>query len=294
MDAERLKETLQLDHALDVRLFEIGGTSITVATLVIFVAIVLATMLASRLTQRAITKGFKARKVTDEGTIGVTTRLTHYLILTVGLGVGLHTLGINLTGLFAAGAVLAVGIGFAMQTIAQNFVSGVILLIERSITPGDVIEIDGQLVRVSRMSIRTTHARTLDDEEVIVPNSHLVQSMVTNYTLRDTLYRISSEVGVIYGSDMKQVRETLERAAAAIDWRTRDRDPVVLLVGFGDSAVNFRVSVWIDDPWTMMRKKSALNETVWWALKEAEITIAFPQLDLHLDPPALEALRKTA
>ncbi len=144
------------------------------------------------------------------------------------------------------------------------------------------------------MSIRSTHARTLDDEEIIVPNSHLVQSIVTNFTLRDTLYRVSSEVGVSYGSDMKRVKETLEQAAGAVEWRTRDRDPVVLLVGFGDSSVNFKVSVWIDDPWTMMREKSALNETVWWALKDAGITIAFPQLDLHLDAPKSVPLESVA
>ena len=118
-----------------------------------------------------------------------------------------------LEALFAAGAVFAIGLGFAMQNIVQNFVSGVILLAERTIKPGDVLQVDGRFVKVRHMGIRSTICRTLDEEEIIVPNATIVQSTVTNYTLQDSLFRLRCTVGVVYGSDMVLVKNTLQRAA---------------------------------------------------------------------------------
>jgi small-conductance mechanosensitive channel len=177
-----------------------------------------------------------------------------------------------------------------MQNIAQNFVSGVILLLERSIKPGDVLKVEDRFVKVMRMGIRATIARTLDEEEIIVPNSAIVQSTVTNYTLRDSLYRLRCQVGVIYGSDMGLVRRTLEGVAQHVEWRNNTMEPVILLTDFGSSSVDFEISVWIDDPWNVRRARSKLNEAIWWALKDAGVIIAFPQLDVHLDPPVAESL----
>lgn len=287
MDKSALQNTVNL---FDVRLFEIAGTSITVATLITFGAIVLVSALMSWIIQRTVQRLFRVRGVVDQGTLGVARRLTHYSVLGIGLAVGLQTIGINLSALFAAGALFAVGLGFAMQNIAQNFVSGMILLLERSIKPGDVLQVEGRFVKVTRMGIRATLARTLDDEEIIVPNSAIVQSTVTNYTLRDSYYRLRCPVGVLYGSDMKVVRRVLEQVATDFEARTKDLEPVVLLKEFGDSSVVFETSVWIDDPWAVMRRRSDLNEAIWWALKEADVTIAFPQLDVHFDPPVMRFL----
>jgi small-conductance mechanosensitive channel len=292
---EWLQERLKLDsELLDIPLFSLGGTPVTVATLVVFVVIVALTFLVSHLIQKALLRALRMRKVKDEGTLEVARRLLHYLVLATGLAVGLQTIGINLSALFAAGAVFAIGLGFAMQNIMQNFVSGVILLTERSIKPGDVLQVEGRFVRVQKMGIRATIARTLDEEEIIVPNSAIVQSTVTNYTLRDSLYRLRCTVGVVYGSDMKQVREVLERVVEGIEWRVKDRQPVVLLTEFGSSSVDWEVSVWMDDPWRVRRARSELNQAIWWALKEAGITIAFPQLDVHFDPPIMEALPRAS
>ena len=282
---------------LDVKLFDLGATPITVATVAVMVAVMLVTWIVSWVVTRAIKKAFKLRGVDDEGNIGVVTRLTYYLILGAGLFIALRIAGIDLTALFAAGAVFAVALGFAMQNITANFVSGVILLSERAIKPGDVLNIDGRLVKVRDMGIRATIVRTLDDEDLIIPNSVLVQSTVTNHTFRDNLMRLRVPVGVSYGSDLHLVRQVLESAAGAVEWRIRDKRPVVLLVEFGNSSVDFEVSVWIEDPWASRRGRSDLREAIWWALKEAGITIAFPQLDLHLDEPvvqSLEGLRATA
>jgi small-conductance mechanosensitive channel len=279
-----------VQDVLRFQLFSVADTPINIATLLVFGVIVGVTLLFSRFLQRANRHFLQRRGVKDEGTIRATSRLIHYLVLFGGLGIGLNTLGINLTALFAAGAVFAVAVGFAMQNIAQNFVSGVILLLERTIKPGDVLEVDGVMVKVMEMSIRATVARTLDDEDLIIPNSILVQSTVKNYTLRDPQYRIRVPVGVVYGSDMARVERILEASARALPWRFAEKEPRILLTAFGSSSVDFEVSVWIDDPWNVKRARSDLHTAIWDALKEAGVTIAFPQVDVHLDPPVLETL----
>jgi small-conductance mechanosensitive channel len=285
-----LKQIRETYGRFDIPLFEISGTTVTVATLVSFALIVLVTFVVAGLLQRGVTRAFSKKGQEDQGTAAVASRLVRYLILIGGLGIALNTLGINLTALFAAGAVFAVAIGFAMQNMSQNFVSGVILLLERAIKPGDVLEVEGQLVRIRDMGIRATIGRTLDEEDIIIPNSQLVASTVKNYTLKDSLYRLRTLVGVVYSSDMSLVREVLERTAQNLNWRSKHQPPRIQLKEFGDSSVNFEVSVWINDPWTMQQRRNELNEAVWWALKDADITIAFPQLDVHFDSKVVESL----
>lgn len=274
------------------RLFSIGDAPITLEKIILFLIVVGLAIVISRLLQRAMVHALKLRKIQDEGTVGVFKRLLHYTILAIGIGIALEMVGINLGALFAAGAIFAIGLGFAMQNIVQNFVSGVILLIERTIKPGDVLQVDDRFVRVREMGIRATIARSLDEEELIVPNSAIVQSTVTNYTLQDSLYRLRCTVGVTYSSDMALVKQTLTEVAGALPWRVTSKPPVVLMTEFADSSVNFEVSVWIDDPWHMRRARSDLNEAIWWGLKDAGIVIAFPQRDIHLDPEVSAALTR--
>ncbi len=276
---------------LNAKLFDIGNTPISLATLATMVAVVFAAFLVSRILQAATKRALKRRGLSAEsGGLGVVGRLMHYLIMLIGVGVALQTAGIALGALFAAGAVFAVGIGFAMQNIAQNFVSGVILLIERTIKPGDIIEVNDTMVRVESMGIRATLARTLDEEDLIVPNSALVQGTVKNFSLRDALYRLRVPVGVVYASDMKKVRSVLESVAHALEARSKEHAPRVLLTEFGASSVDWEVSVWIGDPWNRRQAASDLREAIWDALKQEGIVIAFPQVDVHFDPPVMESL----
>ena len=225
----------------------------------------------------------------DEGTIQAFRRLVRYVVTVIGISIPVHTIGINLSALFAAGAFFAVAIGFAMQNITENWVSGVILLGERTIKPGDVIEFDGRLVQVREMNMRVTVVRTLDDEDMIIPNSALAQAAVKNFTFRDPDTRVRATVGVAYSSDLHQVREVLEKVAEKIPWRT-PRGPVVQLVDFGSSSVDYEVSVWTDNPWGLANLRSELREAIWFALLDAQITIAFPQLDVHFDPAVAAGL----
>ncbi len=277
---------------LNFTLFPIGDQDVTVVTVIIVGLMVIITWWASHLLQRWVDRGFEARGVSDLGTRAVAKRLLHYAVMAIGLSLAVQQVGINLSALFAAGAIFAVGLGFAMQNIAQNFVGGVILLVERGIKPGDIVEVENRVVRILKMGIRTTVARTRDEESIIIPNATLVQSAVKNFTLGDPLFRVRVDVGVTYDSDMRQVRATLEEAARDTTARIPDREPVVLLSDFGDSSVDWQISIWCNDAWSARRIGAQLREDVWWALKEAGIVIAFPQLDVHFDPPVEEAFAR--
>ncbi len=281
-----------LHRILNFTLFPVGDQNVTVVTVLLVGVMVVGTWWVSHVLQRGVARAFDRRGVTDLGTTAVTKRLLHYAVMGIGLTLAIQQVGINLSALFAAGALFAVGLGFAMQNIAQNFVSGLILLVERAIRPGDVVEVEGRVVRVLKMGIRTTVARTRDDEAIIIPNASLVQAAVKNFTLDDSNYRVRVTVGVTYDSDMRQVRDTLERVAHAAPWRLPDRTPVVLLSDFADSSVDWDVSAWTDDPWTARRAASRLREQIWHAFEKEGIVIAFPQLDVHFDPPVEEALQR--
>lgn len=283
-----------LDTLLNRPLLTVSGTEITFTTIVVFAVILLVTWSISRGVNRAVARAFSMRGVTDPGTVGIARRLSTYAVTFIGLAIGLQTMGINLGALFAAGAFFAVAIGFAMQNVAQNFVSGLLLILERSIKNDDVLSIEGQVVRVKHIGMRMTVARTRDEEDLIIPNSILVQNTVLNYTLRDPLYRLRASVGVSYSSDLGVVREALEAAGRHYPSRVDQRDPLVLLTGFGDNSVNFELHVWIDDPWGERRARSALLFAIWEELKKAHVTIAFPQLDVHFDTEVMEGLRRAS
>ena len=286
----------QVPHVplLDQALFTIGDTPITLGRIIAAVFILALAWVLSFVVRRGLMRGMRARGITGEGTLAVTNRLIHYAVVIVGFGLALKAVGVDISTLFAAGAVFALGLSFAMQNIAQNFVSGLILLLERSIKPGDVLEVEGRIVKVREMGIRATYAKTLDDEVIIVPNSTIVQSTVKSFTLRDSQYRLRTKIGVSYDSDMALVRRTLESTAAAFPARVQSQEPLVMLLEIGESSVVWEVSVWIDDPWRMRRMRSALQEAIWSAFRANRIAIAYPQLDVHLDARVLEALAKRA
>lgn len=281
MDTDKF--SADIGNAFNKTLFTISGTEVSLLSIGLFLLVLIGTILFSQIVQRGLNKTLKNRFSKREGTLAALLRLLHYLIILVGFSIGLQIIGINLSALFAAGAVFAIAIGFAMQNVVQNFVAGVILLLERSIKPGDVLEIDGTIVKVIDMGIRTTITRTLVDEELIMPNAVFSQSTVKNYTLQDNLYRLGVVVGVSYDSDMNRVMQVLEKTATDVTWRLPSPPPTVRLLEFGSSSVDFGVYVSIDDPWQQRVLMSELRKDIWFAFKAAGITIAYPQLDVHLD-----------
>jgi potassium efflux system protein len=284
-----------LGGLFDRPLFTLGNNPITLSTLILTVLLLALAVWGSSLMRRGVQRTL-VRRGGRADVAGTISGLVYYSTLVMGVGLALWAAGIDLGALFAAGAIFAVGIGFAMQGIAQNFVAGVILVFERTIKPGDLLRVEGQLVKVIEMGIRACIAQTRDGEDLIIPNSVLLQTTVTNFTLRETTYRVRIPVGVTYGSDMSLVQKILFAAAREVmaRWCTAEREPVVQLTRFGNSSVDWDVGIWIDDPWELRVASSELHLTVWDACKQAGIVIAFPQLDLHLDPSVTEPLQQLA
>ncbi|MFT7519738.1 MAG: small-conductance mechanosensitive channel, partial [Kiritimatiellia bacterium] len=167
----------------DLWQFKIAGDHFMVSTIALMGGVILGAYWGSGWLIRLVTRALEDRDINAGGTIGVLLNLGRYVLIVVGVAVALDTAGVNLTALFTASAALFVGLGFALQTIAQNFISGLILLIEGAIQPGDILEVDGRVVKVVKMSIRSTVVRSLDDEDLIVPNTVLAQGTVKNLTM---------------------------------------------------------------------------------------------------------------
>lgn len=280
-------------RVLDTKLVSIGETQITVSTVATVILVMLVTFWVSRVFRAVIVRAMTRRGGRPEVAAAVA-RLIHYVLTLLGVGVAFTAAGIDLGMLFAAGAIFAVGLGFAMQGIVENFVAGVILHSERTIRPGDVLSVDGTIVRVADIGIRSSIVQSRDGEDLIMPNSTLIQQTIKNYTLKNATVRLRMPVGVTYGSDMALVRQTLTETAREISskWAVADREPLVAMMEFGNHSVNWEVGIWMDDPWEWRPAISDLHEAVWWAFKAKGIVIAFPQLDVHLDAPVVESLQR--
>lgn len=261
------------------------ATAESMALRIIGAALVLLTAFwVARAGQLFLARRLKAHAEADAKTLRLYRRVVLVSCWGIGGAIAVHTLGIDLTHLFTAGGLLAVAIAFAMRNLMENLVSGLILRLEGVVEPGDVLyTAQGEKVQVRAIGPRTTIVRTKNEADRVIPNAELVQTAISNYTYKDKLHRLETKVGVAYDSDLKQVRATLEAVCEGLDWKSSQRKPQVQLFEFGDSAVIYRILVWIEDPWIAGRRRSDLNEAIWWALKDADIVIAFPQLDVHLD-----------
>ena len=276
----------RLTSLLGVQLFSIGDTDTTVGSALAIVAILVVTYLVARTARRQAGHNFTRHGIDDDLALQTTVTVMQLVTWLVGIELVLHLLGIHLATLFATTGFLALGAGFGIKSVVENWVSGVILRVGRTIRPGDIIVVQDRWLNVKRIGPRTTEARSFKDEEVMIPNATVAQSVVTNLTRHDTQYRLEAIVGVSYDSDLDSVRETLETTLNGLEWRSATTEPAVYLTEFGESSVNYTAHVWIDDVRHTLRPASDLHEAIWRALKKAGIVIAFRQLDVHLDRPS--------
>jgi small-conductance mechanosensitive channel len=265
----------------DEPLFTIGGTDVTVASMITALVVLALTWGLSLLLQRLATRVYRRRAV-DAGVQYALNRLLHYLVLAVGLFVALDNLGFSITALAGLGAILAVGIGFGLQNIAQNFVSGVILLLERPIKQGDFVEVGATRGTVRSIRARATVVTTIDNIDILVPNGQLITEPVINQTYADRYVRVRINVSVAYGSDTELVRRTLLRVAAEHPAVVKTDDTTVLLQDFGDYSLDFTLIVWVDEPSEQMRVASDVRFAIDAAFRRERIQIPFPQRDVHL------------
>ena len=208
--------------------------------------------------------------------------LVNYVIFAIGFFAAFAAAGIELGNLTILAGALGVGIGFGLQNIVNNFVSGLILIFERPIQVGDVIQLTELLGRVKHIGIRASVIRTFDGAEVIVPNANLISSEVINWTLSDKERRIEIVVGVTYGTDPNKVIELLRDVVLKHESVLNDPEPQILFTGFGDSSLDFSVRCWTPDMDSYLLVKSDVCVAINNVLAENDIEIPFPQRDLHL------------
>jgi small-conductance mechanosensitive channel len=266
--------------------FPIGTVQIVPIHMIYGLLAFVAILIMTGWIKRAIQRRYIQRSQMDRGTRDALITITGYVGFTVALLVGLNFTGVSFAGLAVVGAALGVGIGFGLQNIVNNFVSGLILLFERPIKSGDFVTVGGVEGTVKQISIRSTEIETLDRQNVIVPNSELVSQQVTNWVLHDPHGRLQILVGVAYGSDVDKVREVLLEVARNNTQVLTDGisspKPKVLFREFGDSALIFELRIWIRQIRRRFDVSSEINFAIDRAFRDAGIEIPFPQRDLHV------------
>jgi len=267
------------------QLFEINQTPITVKSVVLFFGVFIIFFLASRIITRGIVGRILRRFEIEAGIRFTMRRVTHYVVMIIGTLVAFQFIGIDLSGLAVIFGLLSVGIGFGLQNVTSNFISGIILLFERPITVGDRVtvgEVEGDVLSIN---MRSTTIRSINNISIIVPNTEFVASQVTNWSHGDPKIRLMIDVGVSYNSDPDLVVNTLREVAAGHRAVLKSPAPDVLLSSFGDSAWNMILLAWIDDPKSHAMIRSEINCEIVRRFRDKKIEIPFPQRDLHLRSP---------
>jgi small-conductance mechanosensitive channel len=271
-----------LAAVLDVG-FSHGDVTLTLGDLVEFGVTLWVSWLLSSFIRFVLEEDVYPRVTLPRGVSYALSNLVQYVVLTVGFFLALGVAGVDLTKATILAGALGVGVGFGLQNIVNNFVSGLILLFERPVQVGDAVTIGTIGGQVKHIGIRSSTVRTWDGAEVIFPNSALIADPVTNWTLSDRKRRLTLSVGVAYGTDPAAVVDLLRRVAGADEAVMKDPEPLALFMGFGDSALNFELRAWTDRADTWAPVQSELYLALYAALTAAGISIPFPQRDLHLD-----------
>jgi potassium efflux system protein len=272
-----------------------GELSFTLGGVATFIAGVLIAVYSSRMVRFLLNEEVLTRVSWPTGAKSTTATLAYYGVLFAGLLLALGAAGIQTSQFTIVFGALGVGIGFGLQNVVNNFVSGLILMFERPIQPDDIIDVDTLQGKVVEIGLRATRVRTWDGAEVVVPNGTLLSGNLINWTLSDNTRRVELPVGVAYGSDARRVLEILMGVCTAQADVMKDPAPVVLFKGLGESSLDFTVRFWARDAATAVSARSEVGVAIVEALEAEGIEIPFPQRDLHLrsvDPDAAQALNQ--
>ena len=200
-------------------------------------------------------------------------KLVALVVVIVGLDIILHIFGIRLSSLFAASGIFALAAGFAAKDVIANFLSGIILRLDRTISPGDVIQMEDRWLEIQEIGVRSTVGQTVEDEQILIPNSKLAQSTVTNLTRQDELVLVKTTIPVELTSDVELVERVLREAVESLDWVSSKGDSGVFLYEINRYSIEFVVGVWIEDPGTTFHSRSKLNLALWLALNKAGVSL---------------------
>jgi small-conductance mechanosensitive channel len=271
----------------DVTLFSVGGAPVTGRDIFRVLIILIVAFLLSRGIRFAIRRFSEKDSSGSQASLYTVGRLTHYLIIVIAVFVALSSIGLDFRNLALVAGALSVGIGFGLQSIVSNFVSGLVILFEHTLRVGDYIELDTGLTgTVKAINVRSTLINTNDNIDIVVPNSEFVTTRLTNWTLGEKVLRVRIPFGVAYGSDKELVQQAALEAVAEVPYtlKRKGREPDVWLVDFADSSLNFLLLVWVNTQGA--RRPTRTRAAYLWALdtKLAEygIEIPFPQRDVHV------------
>ncbi|MFK7988081.1 MAG: mechanosensitive ion channel domain-containing protein [Sandaracinaceae bacterium] len=265
---------------------EFGSIEMSVGDILAFAFVIAATFGVVRLVHFLLSHEVLPRLDLGTGTEAAISLTVSYLLVALGVILAFGLAGVDPEQLALLGGALGVGIGFGLQNVVSNFVSGLILVAERPIKVGDVIEIGGDLVgEVQRIGIRSSTVRSLAGAEVIVPNAELISGQLINWTLTDARRRVDMAIGTGYQHDPGEVKRILQRVLYRQPGILSDPPPEVLCTGFGDSSIDFVLRFWTTEYVEGVRLKSRLAERVYRALDEHGIEIPYPQRDVHLRTP---------
>lgn len=271
-----------INEILNLTLFQIKETPVTVISVLIFLVLITGFIILGVIARKALNRRILKRFKVDEGTTYTLSRITQYVIITIGALISFQFVGIDLSGLAVIFGLLSVGIGFGLQNITSNFISGLIILFERPIKVGDRVTVNNIEGDVTEINIRSTKVRTVNNISIIVPNSEFVSKDVINYSHGDSTYRVDINVGVSYGSDLETVLKALQEVADESKNVLSTPKAQVHLIEFGDSSWNMQLRAWIGDVKDHPHVRNELNKAIVRKFREYDVEIPFPQRDLHV------------
>jgi small-conductance mechanosensitive channel len=264
---------------LEHPLFHVGDQTITFISIIVFVVVFLIVMIFSRLIRRILLKRVFPRNEVNEGVARSITRIINYLILVIGFMIALNSAGINVSLLFAGGAALMVGIGFGLQNIANNFISGLIILFERPIKEGDFIEISGKMGTVISISARSTKVKTNNGIMIIVPNSFFIEKEVINRSYVDKT-QIEIPVTISHNEDFEKVKEILLRLGNENQYSLNEFPPSVSFSEINELGILTKLWVWIKDQDMHSVIRSQINYRILQEFKAAGIKFPVPKREV--------------
>lgn len=270
---EKTKEFLSLH-------MDIGNDiSISILDIIIIITAIFLTTIVLRVVLKVITRNLPDE---DKGKFNVVYGYFRWVIYLIILLITLNSVGVDVTAVFAASAALLIGIGLALQTLFQDIISGVFILIDQTVHVGDIIELDGKIGRVEEIKLRTTRAVTIDNKVLIIPNHLYLENSLYNWTQNGSTTRENVEVGVAYGSDVQLVRKLLLQAASTNDHVLSMPEPTVVFTNFGESSLDFKLVFTLSDSFTAQFPKSEIRFEIDRLFRENNISIPFPQRDIHI------------
>jgi small-conductance mechanosensitive channel len=272
----------EVGKVIEHPIVHVNQKPLTIMSIVLGLIILLIFVFISKGLRKVLRTRIFDKYQVDEGVQLVILKLTHYLLIGLGIIIAVQSIGLNLTSLAVVFGLLSVGIGFGLQNVAANFISGLIILFERPIKIGDRITIGEVWGDVVNISLRATLIRTIDNIAIIVPNSEFISSRVTNWSYRDPKVRVHIPVGVAYGSDVRLIIDSLLEVGRNHPEVLDDPPPDVWFTEFADSSLNFELLVWTLDPKRRPDVISDLNKGIDEIFRKNRIQIPFPQQDIHI------------